>query len=284
MLTLFACAIGSIVLTFGGYYGITPLLFVGTIIMGFGAYSVSTVSFTYLAEVNNDKWRQILTVLTSSFWAISEMMFYPMIRFFPQWEIFVGALMIGPSILLILMTYYIVETPVFLHAKDKSQCLASLNYIAKFNNQSLLKIDDLEDYQPEKTEHYEVQDTLLKWKFLLPVIILSIGQICNNGMYYITQFSINYIGDTFEMNMLIIGGLELIAYIITSTTTPNTDLFCQRMRRKLWLIVFLGLSGTIGILFQFVFKNETSGWNPERIVETVFIAVSRLANSTMLVI
>lgn len=65
-------------------------------------------------------------------------------------------------------------------------------------------------------EEYQVQDTLLKWKFLLPVIILSIGQICNNGMYYITQFSINYIGDTFEMNMLLIGGLELIAYIITS--------------------------------------------------------------------
>lgn len=52
------------------------------------------------------------------------------------------------------------------------------------------------------------------------------------------------------------------------------------MRRKLWLIVFLGLSGGIGILFQFVFKNETSGWNPERIVETVFIAVSRLCNSS----
>lgn len=55
------------------------------------------------------------------------------------------------------------------------------------------------------------------------------------------------------------------------------------MRRKLWLIVFMSLSGAIGILFQFVFKNETSGWNPERIVETVFIAVSRLANSILVV-
>lgn len=51
------------------------------------------------------------------------------------------------------------------------------------------------------------------------------------------------------------------------------------MRRKLWLIVFLVLSGGIGVLFQFVFRNETSGWNPERIVETIFVAVSRLANS-----
>lgn len=49
VLTLFACAIGPIILTFGGHYGIIPLLFAGSIVMGFGAYSVSTVSFTYLA-------------------------------------------------------------------------------------------------------------------------------------------------------------------------------------------------------------------------------------------
>jgi hypothetical protein len=75
----------------------------------------------------------------------------------------------------------------------------------------------LEEYVPEKSEEYKVQDTLLKWKFLLPVIVLSIGQICNNGMYYITQFSINHIGESFEMNMLIIGALELVAYLITSS-------------------------------------------------------------------
>ena len=51
--------------------------------MGFGAYSASVVSFTYLAEVNSDRLRQITTVLTSAFWAISEILFYPMIRFYP---------------------------------------------------------------------------------------------------------------------------------------------------------------------------------------------------------
>jgi hypothetical protein len=61
-----------------------------------------------------------------------------------------------------------------------------------------------------------VRDTLLKSRFLIPLIILSFAQICNNGMYYITQYSVNQIGSTFQMNMLIIGALEFVAYFITS--------------------------------------------------------------------
>lgn len=120
VITLFAGIIGSLILVYGGHYNVVPLLYMGVIMMGFGAYSATIVSFTYLAEVNSDRLRQVTTVLTSAFWAISEMVYYPMIIFYPQWEIFVGALMIGPSLILILMSYYLIETPVFLHSRDKS--------------------------------------------------------------------------------------------------------------------------------------------------------------------
>jgi hypothetical protein len=70
---------------------------------------------------------------------------------------------------------------------------------------SPLKLNDLKDKELANIEKFKIQDTLLKWKFLLPLLILAFGQICNNGMYYITQYSFNQIGSTFQMNMLIIG-------------------------------------------------------------------------------
>lgn len=70
-MTLFASIIGALILVYGGHYNIIPLLYMGVIMMGFGAYSASIVSYTYLAEVNSDKLRQVTTVMTSAFWAVS---------------------------------------------------------------------------------------------------------------------------------------------------------------------------------------------------------------------
>jgi len=101
----------------------------------------------------------------------------------------------------------------------------------------------------DTTEKFAISDTVFKLRFFIPLIILSLAQICNNGMYYITQYSINQIGSTFEMNMLIIGALEFVAYFIT-------NIYCHKMKRKRWLIFFMLLSGAIGILFQFVFRAQ----------------------------
>ena len=49
VITIFASLVGSLVFCFGGTYHIVPLLYVGIIMMGFGAYSLSIVSLTYLA-------------------------------------------------------------------------------------------------------------------------------------------------------------------------------------------------------------------------------------------
>lgn len=49
VLTLFACVIGALILAYGGHYKIIPFLYAGVIMMGFGAYSASIVSYTYIA-------------------------------------------------------------------------------------------------------------------------------------------------------------------------------------------------------------------------------------------
>lgn len=59
-----------IVLTLGVHKDILPLLYIGQILMGFGGFALSMVSYSYLSEINNDKWRQKSLVLTYSFWYI----------------------------------------------------------------------------------------------------------------------------------------------------------------------------------------------------------------------
>lgn len=76
--TLFFTAFGAIsktyihnlVLFLGAKYNTIPLLYVGLSMMGFGGYSLSMVSYSYLSEINNDLWRQKSLILTYSFWTI----------------------------------------------------------------------------------------------------------------------------------------------------------------------------------------------------------------------
>lgn len=58
----------SLVLTIGAEAKILALLYLGQILMGFGGYSLSMVSYSYLSEINNDVWRQKSLVLTYAFW------------------------------------------------------------------------------------------------------------------------------------------------------------------------------------------------------------------------
>lgn len=59
---------GYLVLSIGTYYLIYPLLYTGIVMMGFGGYSLSMVSYSYLSEISSDIWRQRSLILTYSFW------------------------------------------------------------------------------------------------------------------------------------------------------------------------------------------------------------------------
>jgi len=57
-----------LVLTIGAHYKIFPLIYVGIIMTGFGGYSLTMVSFSFLSEVSCDKWRQRSLIMTYAFW------------------------------------------------------------------------------------------------------------------------------------------------------------------------------------------------------------------------
>lgn len=57
-----------LVLTIGTYKEIYPLLYIGIILMGFGGFSLSMVSYSYLSEISSDAWRQRSLIMTYSFW------------------------------------------------------------------------------------------------------------------------------------------------------------------------------------------------------------------------
>lgn len=79
--------------------------------------------------------------------------------------------------------------------KRYDECLASINYIAWFNGKE--PVTSLDDVKESQEEHVEIQDTFLKIKYLVPLIVLSFAQICNNGFYYTIQFSLNDYGYRF---------------------------------------------------------------------------------------
>ncbi len=112
-------------------------------------------------------------------------------------------------------------------------------------------------------EVVEIKDTFLKAKYLVPLIVLSLAQVCNNGFYYTVQYSIDDYGYRFELNMLVIGCLEFGSCFFT-------NFFCHKMKRKLWIIVLMILSGTLGVCVQF--SNSQIG-------DLVLIGVSRLFNT-----
>lgn len=64
--------------------------------------------------------------------------------------------------------------------------------------------------------------------------------------------------------MLIIGMLELVGCLVT-------NFYCDRMYRKRWIIIFMILSGSVGLMIQFA-KTKSE-------FELVLIAVSRLFNT-----
>lgn len=66
-------------------------------------------------------------------------MLFPIIRFIEDWLLICFFIFIIPLLILLGMSYFIVETPEFLYVTGKyTQCLESLNSIAKFNRKPQL--------------------------------------------------------------------------------------------------------------------------------------------------
>jgi hypothetical protein len=112
-------------------------------------------------------------------------------------------------------------------------------------------------------EAAQIKDTFLKAQYLVPLVVLSLAQACNNGFYYTVQYSLDDYGYRFEVNMLVIGCLEFLSCFFT-------NFFCHRMKRRLWIVVLMLLSGAFGVCVEF--SNSQAG-------DLVLIGCSRLLNT-----
>lgn len=125
------------------------------------------------------------------------MMLYPIIVWLKNWDLICIFVFIVPLLVLIFMSFFIKETPEFFYTqKMYPEALSSLNYIARFNNRPQLQDIDPPAPQDEK-EPEKITDTFTKSRFLIPLVVLSFAQICNNGLYYATQYSITQLGESF---------------------------------------------------------------------------------------
>ena len=75
--------------------------------MGLGGYSLSIVSFIYLGEVCSDRWRQFSIILSCTFWAVAEMLFYPLLKLNQDWKFMLAATTLGPLLVLGVMSWWI---------------------------------------------------------------------------------------------------------------------------------------------------------------------------------
>ena len=108
-----------------------------------------------------------------------------------------------------------------------------------------------------------MKDTFFKARYLLPLIVLSVAQACNNGFYYTIQYSVDDYGYRFETNMLVIGSLEFVSCFFT-------NFFCSKMKRKMWIVVLMLLSGGFGLLVEVT---------DDKFTDIVFLGISRVFNT-----
>lgn len=189
-------------------------------------------------------------------------MLYPVIVFIENWLHICFFIFILPLAVLLFMSFFLVETPEFLYAtRQFDQCLVALNQIAKFNGKE--ELASVGEVGAAEAGAESMQETLAKWEYLLPLIVLSVAQACNNGFYYTIQYSIDDYGYRFEVNMLVIGCLEFFSCFFT-------NFFCHKMKRRFWIVVLMILSGIFGILVQF---------SQSRFMDIALIGTSRLFNT-----
>lgn len=92
---------------------------------------------------------------------------------------------------------------------------------------------------------------------------MSFAQACNNGFYYTIQYSVDDYGYRFEINMLVIGCLEFVSCFFT-------NFFCHKMKRKMWIVILMILSGSFGLLVEIT---------DNQLVDIIFLGISRLFNT-----
>jgi hypothetical protein len=90
-------------------------------------------------------------------------------------------------------------------------------------------------------------------EILIPLICLSISSFGGNTYYYVTNYSIERTGNSYGLNIILLGFSEVISYILMCKNTIILVFYLDKMPRKLGSIIFSFFQSAIGFLFLMSF-------------------------------
>ena len=120
------------------------LVGIGEFMAGFGSNPAITLCFSFLNEQCLRKKRQRYGVIVQGFFGVGVCVIGLIFISDITWR-YVFYILLGLIVLWFFFLFYLLETPKFLLSRKKKKILAVLNIMAKRNNKSEIKIEDLKD-------------------------------------------------------------------------------------------------------------------------------------------
>ncbi|CAK93551.1 unnamed protein product (macronuclear) [Paramecium tetraurelia] len=195
--------------------------------------------------------REFQNVGLQVFFAIGEFTFITLAYYVTDWRS-LAIIAAIPTIMLAFANLLIFESPQFLYSKNKSQCVETLNQIAKINSKKQIYIDELitNPKSKEKNQRMYTAWDLVRNKSIRYIFIACVMMFFGIQMIY---YGISFVSDQLGMNFFtsnyIIAFFELTAYLVT-------DFFVTKLKRKKSIILGLILVGLMSQYFIIQFDNS----------------------------
>ncbi|CAD8190555.1 unnamed protein product [Paramecium octaurelia] len=248
--------IGSLILaTAQNFQMITGAMF----LLGFGGNPAITVHYSFINEHSQGHFREFQNVGLQVFFAIGEFTFITLAYYMPDWRS-LAIIAAIPTIMLAFANFLILESPQFLYTKNKSQCVQTLNQIAKINSKKPIYIDELITNPKSKAKNQKMYTAwdLVRYKSIRYIFIACVMMFFAIQLIY---YGISFVSDQLGMNFFtsnyIIAFFELTAYLVTGKYIIYfRDFLVTKLKRKKNIIFGLILVGLMSQYFLIQFNNS----------------------------
>ncbi|KAL4426920.1 hypothetical protein ABPG74_012920 [Tetrahymena malaccensis] len=222
-----------------------PMLFTGSLGMGFGIQTLLSLIIVNCNEISAGQFRVIAIILLYVLCAVNEMQYIWFLNVFPNWKWCTFICFTAPMCLLTIFPFLLIrDSPRYLYQKSRQKCLETLNYIAKFNKRESIREYELKEEGRNDDRIYSYLDLFRYKSQRNTTIFMMILFIPPNILFYGIQVSLDQLGSSFEENSLYIGIGEFIGYVVS-------DLISHKIPRKKGAFFSLLITCTICISFIF---------------------------------
>ncbi|CAD8104271.1 unnamed protein product [Paramecium sonneborni] len=226
------------------------MITIALFLLGFGGNPAITVHYSLINEHSQGHFREFQNVGLQVFFAIGEFTIITLAYYITDWRqlAIIAAI---PTILLNFANLLVFESPQFLYSKNKTQCVQTLNKIARINQCKPIQNDELitNPKSKEKNQRIYTAWDLVKYKSIRYVFIACVMMFFGIQLiYYGISFVSDQLGINFFTSNYIIALFELSAYLIT-------DFLVTKLKRKRNIILGLVLVGLLSQYFLLKFDN-----------------------------